>query len=119
MTADQVLVLTVAVGLMGLIYWFFLGKKEVETGVSTNIKVTVSGGYSPSTMYVPVNRPVKLTFLRTDPNSCLEELVIPDLKIKKVLPLHSPVTVTLTVSQPGDYPFHCGMNMYHGRIVAK
>lgn len=119
MTPDKILVVIGSAGLTGLIYWFFLGKREKPAAASTNIKITVSGGYSPATVYVPVGKPAKLTFLRTDSNSCLEELIVPDLKIKKDLPLNSPVSITITITSPGKYPFHCGMNMYHGQIIAR
>ena len=119
MSPDKLLVLLGAGGLMGLIYWYFLGKKDTVGEASTHIKVTVSGGYSPETLYIPINQTAQISLLRTDPNPCLEEIVIPDLKIKKDLPLNQPVTIPVTVTKPGEYPFHCGMNMYHGKIVAK
>ncbi len=115
---DKILVIIGGIGLMGFIYWFFLKGEEKSVAVSKSLKITVSGGYSPSSLTVPVNQPVTLTFLRTDPTSCLEELIIPDLKIKRTLPLNQPVSVTFTISRPGEYPFHCGMNMFHGQITA-
>ena len=87
--------------------------------MSANIKITVSGGYSPSSITIPVGKTVKLTLIRTDPTDCLEEFTIPDLKIKKTLPLNIPVTVTFAVTSAGRYEFHCGMNMYHGQIIAR
>ena len=113
------MVLIGSAGLAGLIYWFFLGKREKPAAASTDIKIAVSGGYSPATVYIPVGKPAKLTFLRTDSNSCLEELTIPDLKISKDLPLNSPVSLTLTVNSAGVYPWHCAMNMFHGKIIVK
>ncbi len=115
---DKTLVIISSLGLIGFIYWFFLGKKEKPTETSTDIKITVSGGYSPDSLTVPVGKPVMLTLIRTDPTDCLEEFVIPDLKIKKTLPLNTPVTFTVTITKPGRYEFHCGMNMYHGQIIA-
>lgn len=119
MPIDKILVLFGSAGLASLIYWFFLGKREKLAASSTDIKIVVSGGYSPATVYVPVGKPAKLTFLRTDANSCLEELIVPDLKISKDLPLNSPISITVTITSPGKYPFHCGMNMYHGQIIAR
>lgn len=118
MTPDKILVILGSIGLASLIYWFFLGKREKTAVVSTDIKIAVSGGYSPATVYIPVGKPAKFTFLRTDANSCLEELIIPDLKISKDLPLNSPISITVTITSPGKYLFHCGMNMYHGQIIA-
>lgn len=115
---DKTLVIISSLGLIGLIYWFFLGKKEKPTEISTDIKITVSGGYSPDSLTVPVEKPIKFTLTRTDPTDCLEEFVIPDLKIKKTLALNTPVTFTITITKPGRYEFHCGMNMYHGQIIA-
>lgn len=115
---DKILVFTGSIGLIGFIYWFFLGSQKKSVTVAKSAKITVSGGYDPASIDVPVNQPITLSFLRTDPTSCLEELYIPDLKIKKTLPLNQEVPVSFTVSKPGEYPFHCGMNMFHGRIVA-
>lgn len=119
MSIDKWIVLVGSVGLTGLIYWFFLGKRETLSEMSADIKITVSGGYSPDSITIPVSKPVKLTLIRTDPTDCLEEFVIPDLKIKKTLPLNAPVTIVFTVTSPGRYGFHCGMNMYHGQIIAR
>lgn len=119
MSIDKWIVLIGSAGLIGVIYWFFLGKKEKILKISTDIKITVSGGYSPDSVTVPVGKPVKLTLIRTDPTNCLEEFVIPDLKIKKTLPLNTSVTITFTITSPGRYGFHCGMNMYHGQIIAR
>lgn len=116
---DKTLVIISSLGLIGFIYWFFLGKKEKTSEISTDIKITVSGGYSPESVTIPVGKSVKITLIRTDPAGCLEEFVIPDLKIKKTLPLNTPVTISVTVTSPGRYEFHCGMNMYHGQIVAR
>ncbi|MEK7155120.1 MAG: cupredoxin domain-containing protein [Patescibacteria group bacterium] len=116
---DKAIVLVSSLGLIGFIYWFFLGKREKTSEISTDIKITVSGGYSPESITIPVGKPVKITLIRTDPTDCLEEFVIPDLKIKKTLPLNTPVTIAVTVTSPGRYGFHCGMNMYHGQIIAR
>lgn len=119
MSADQIVVLALSLIGMAGIYWFFLGKKNGKSEVSTDVQVTVAGGYSPQTLLVPVGKPVRLTFVRTDPTACLEELVVPGLRIKKELPLNTQVELTITLPRPGKYPFHCGMNMYRGQIIAK
>lgn len=118
MSIDKILVLFGSVGLISFIYWFFLSGQKKAVAVKKAITIAVSGGYDPASINIPVNKPVSLTFLRTDPSDCLEELIIPDLKIKKTLPMNQPVIVTFTVTKPGEYPFHCGMNMFHGQIIA-
>lgn len=98
------------------IYWFFFGKRE-ETSMSTSDTwtITVDGGYKPNTIKIPKDKPATLTFIRKDENSCLEEIIFPDYKIKEYLPLNKEVIITL------PYPhktsgFHCGMSMFQGRI---
>jgi plastocyanin domain-containing protein len=98
------------------IYWFFFGKKENAVTVDKSITITVDGGYKPRSIHLTLNKKTILVFIRKDPNPCLEELLIPDLKIKRYLPMHTPVTVTISPAKPGTYDFHCGMNMFHGKI---
>lgn len=114
---DLVKILVTIVGalLVIFIYWFFFGKKEKE---SDSTLIIVDGGYKPPVIKVKSGIGTKLNFLRTDENSCLEELVFPDLKIKKYLPLNEKVEVEITPTKGGVYEFHCGMNMYKGKIIA-
>lgn len=111
---DKIIVTSLGVALIAGIYWFFFGKKE-EASLQTNIRV--SGGYKPARIQISSGKPTTLTFTRTDSNPCLEEIVIPDFKIKKILPMNEPVTITLSPTKPGTYPIHCGMNMFHGKII--
>ena len=83
---------------------------------SDNVTVMVEGGYKPRVIKVKQGQSVRLTFIRKDPNPCLEELIFPDYKIKEYLPLGQPVTITLPPPHPAKSGFHCGMNMFHGRI---
>lgn len=97
------------------IYWFFFGKKEETMETSDHWTITVGGGYKPNVIKIPKDKPAILTFMRIDANSCLEEIVFPDYKIKEYLPLHKEVTVTLPPPHESS-GFHCNMNMFHGRI---
>lgn len=117
MTPDKILVLVGSVGLIGFIYWFFLGKRDEDVAVSTNVNIKVAGGYSPALVKVPAGKEVIVTLTRTDPTDCLEEFVIPDLKLKKALPLNEDVVLKLKINK-GEYSWHCGMNMYHGKLIA-
>lgn len=120
MRTDEVIV--TVFGLIGIAftYWFFLGKKEKETAVENNeIDIVVDGGYSPASISVQVGKTTKISFIRKDPNSCLEEVVLPDFKIKKYLPLNQKVTVEITPKEQGEYGFACGMNMFQGKIVVR
>lgn len=98
------------------IYLFFFGKKEKAQEAEGSATITVDGGYTPKLLKIPKNITTTLIFLRTDTNSCLEELIIPDFKIKKYLPMHTPVVISLSPKKSGAFDFHCGMNMFHGSI---
>ncbi len=117
------MVITFGLGLIGLIWWFFFGKKgeEKEDGKNMNQDkdtVIVEGGYKPSIIYVEKDKQRTLTFIRRDSNSCLEEIVFPDYKIKKYLPLNEEVQITLNLPHTeGD--FHCSMNMFFGKVKIK
>ncbi len=115
---EKILITGGGVALIGFIYWFFFGKRdeaaEVESGKED---IVVDGGYKPQTIKVKKGEEVTLTLLRKDPNSCLEEFILPDFKIKKYLPLNKKVEISFTPNKAGEYPFHCGMNMYHGKVV--
>lgn len=101
------------------IYWFFFGKKSDEAGSGSAKEawdILVDGGYKPGTVTLPADKKSTLTFIRRDANSCLEEIVLPDFKIKKFLPLNKPVTIQLSPTKLGSFDMHCGMNMFHGKI---
>lgn len=120
MTPDKILVTILGVGLIGFIYWFFFGKKEnTETSQNGLIEITVDGGYKPSV--IKIKKDIKTTFkiTRKDQNSCLEELIIPDFKTKVYLPLNKNVEIEINPTKTGEFPFHCGMNMFHGKIVVE
>lgn len=113
---DKLVVTIAGTGLIALIYWFFFGKKDHAVAVDKSITITVDGGYKPQSIHVALKKKTILVFIRKDPNTCLEELLIPDLRIKRYLPMHTPVTVAISPTKPGIYDFHCGMNMFHGKI---
>lgn len=116
-------------GLIGLELWWFLFSKPKSkqakvraadaSGAQLGIQeldIAVDGGYAPDRIVVQAGQPVRLNFLRKDPNSCLEQVLIPDFQIAKDLPLNKETTVEFTPRQPGDYSFTCGMNMFRGVI---
>lgn len=119
MTPDKLIV--IIVGIFGIIftYWFFLGKKEEVIEVKGTIDIKVEGGYTPEVISIPLGKETKINFTRTDPNACLEEVVLSDFKIRKKLPLNQETSVKITPQKKGEFIFSCGMNMYHGKIIVK
>src|SRR3989344_8926367 len=115
MELDKVLTLILGLVGIGFVYWFFLMKKEEAVEASDSIDILVEGGYTPGVISVDQGKPVTLNFFRKDPNSCLEEMVMPEFKIRKFLPLNEKVSISVTPKQKGEFAFSCGMNMYHDR----
>lgn len=114
---EKLLVSIFGIGLIGSIYWFFFGKKEETMEAKNSWDITVEGGYKPAVIKIPNGKPSTITFTRRDPNSCLEEVVLPEFKIKKFLPLNEKVTIILSPTKTGTFGIHCGMNMFHGKII--
>lgn len=104
--------------LIGFIHWFFFMRQESVVAVAESVDIVVNGGYSPEAVSVVVGKELNLTFLRKDPSSCLEEVIFPDFGIRKYLPLNEKVTVTIRPTEKKNYSYSCGMNMFHGKIVA-
>ncbi len=116
---DKIFVLTGGISLIIFIYWFFFGKRQEAVVADEDLNIIVEGGYKPAVISLKKGEKVTLKVKRRDPSSCLEEIVLPDFKIKKYLPLNETVEIEVNPEQSGEFPFHCGMNMYHGKIVVK
>ncbi|MEG4088738.1 cupredoxin domain-containing protein [Microcoleus sp. Pol12B4] len=107
--------------LIGLELWWFLFSKakgqqaESIQGIQ-ELTITVDGGYEPATVVVEAGQLVRLNFLRRDPNSCLEKVLLPDFHIVRELPLNQVTAVEFTPKKPGRYLFTCGMNMFRGVV---
>ena len=119
MSLDKIIVTLASILGIAFTYWFFLGKKEKEIQVSDSVDIVVNGGYTPEAISIPKNRTTKINFIRKDSNSCLEEVILSDFKIKKYLPLNQKITIELTPKKTGKFTYSCAMNMYHGKIIVK
>lgn len=119
MSIDKIIVIVLGALGMAFTYWFFLMKKDKVVEVSDTVDITVDGGYSPAVISVPLGQTTKINFFRKDPNTCLEEVVLGDFKIRKSLPLNQKVTVEIKPEKKGEFNFSCGMGMFHGKIIVK
>ncbi len=116
---DKIVSTILGILFIGFTYWFFLMKKEKAIAVKDSVDILVEGGYNPSTISVSRGKKIKLHFYRKDPSPCLEDVVIPDFKVRKQLPLHKTTTIEITPEKKGIFTISCGMNMFHGKIIVQ
>lgn len=84
------------------------------------VAITVDAdGYHPAQATAPAGQPVRLVFTRTTDEGCGQQLVFPDLDIRRDLPLGERVAVDVTMPASGRIAFTCGMAMYEGSVVAQ
>lgn len=119
MTLDKIIVTLVDFFLIIFVYWFFFMKDEKQVEVTDSVDILVDGGYVPNTIVIKKGQATRLNFLRKDPTSCLEEVVLGDFRTRKYLPLNKRVTVELKPKEAGEFTYACGMNMYQGKIIIK
>jgi plastocyanin domain-containing protein len=81
---------------------------EVEAG---------QDGYVPARIPGKPGEKLMLVFTRTIDADCLAQLKTPDGKLVD-LPKGTPVDVPVMVPATGEVGFACGMDMFHGAVVA-
>ena len=122
MDTTEILVIIGGIGLIGLVLWYFFGEREsiaaaVNEGGVQEIDITVKGGYSPDVIAVKRGTPVRLNFYRDETSSCSEQVILSDFRIARDLPAFKTTAVEFTPDKSGEFPFTCGMNMLHGKLV--
>ena len=81
-------------------------------------KVIVNGkGFTPSEVKVEKGKPASLVFVRTTNDTCAKEVVFPELKLEKELPLNTPVSIDVPTSEARTLTFQCGMAMYKSSVL--
>jgi plastocyanin domain-containing protein len=125
--AVDVFVVVAGVAAITWVNWyFFFAERRTDaaraqvgaTGLQQAV-IRVEGGYSPSRVRIRAGSPARLVFDRREDSSCSEELVIPDLGIRRFLPAHQRTGIDLAAPRPGTYEFTCGMGMLRGTLVVE
>ncbi|MGH9227103.1 MAG: sulfite exporter TauE/SafE family protein [Acidimicrobiales bacterium] len=75
-------------------------------------------GYSPSVMRVKAGVPTEVTFRTQGTTGCTRSVVVPSLRLGRVLPATGDTKVDVGRLQPGRLRYTCGMGMYSGTIEA-
>jgi len=74
-------------------------------------------GFAPSEVKLEKGKPAWLYFVRTSDQTCAKEVVFPELKIEKDLPLNTPVRVEIPTTEARTLTFQCGMAMYKSAVL--
>jgi plastocyanin domain-containing protein len=74
-------------------------------------------GYRPERIGGKPGEKLVLVFTGTYDAACIAQLKTPDGKLVD-LPKGTPVDVPVTVTATGEVGFACGMDMFHGAVVA-
>lgn len=125
MSGAELVVVLGAIGAIAWVNWFFFlasrGPVVARAGADgvQEVVVTVQGGYSPQTVTVKRGVPVRLLFDRQETSGCSEEVVLPDLGVKRFLPAWEKTPVEFTPDRAGRYGFTCGMSMLRGSVVVE
>ena len=124
MTAAQVVVTVLGVGAIGWVLWYFLWSRGLASAARGSrgvqeIAVTVKGGYQPDTILVQAGQPVRLRFYRDETADCSERVVFERFGIDRQLPAFETTDIEFTPTEPGEFPFRCGMSMLKGLLVVE
>ena len=124
MDTAEIVVTIGGAALIASILWFFFGKRtatqaRIASSGRQEVDIDVRGAYAPDRIEVRAGQPVRLTFTRREANACTAQVVFPDFSIVKDLPVGRAVPIEITPQRPGEYAFHCGMNMVRGRLIVK
>ena len=112
--------------LVFIVWWFWLSRPKSQRAIKPTIaghtvfEIDVANGvYTPSMIEIDRGQPLCLRFIRHDPSPCAEVVRFDDLAIRVELPLGEAQDVLIQIEQPGDYAFHCEMDMYRGCLSVK
>jgi len=124
MTPAQIAVTAAGAAAIAWVLWYFLLSRGTAVAAAMaggvqEVRVLVKGGYTPDTIVVQAGKPVRLQFYRDETADCSERVVFERFKIDQMLPAFQTTAVEFTPTEPGEYPFRCGMNMLKGLLVVE
>jgi plastocyanin domain-containing protein len=83
-----------------------------------SIELTLTdAGLAPAEVKVAQGEPVHLGITRKTDRTCMNEVVIAEVGVRRPLPLDRTVYVDFTPSKSGTFRILCGMGMEFGRLV--
>jgi len=89
------------------------------TGPAQEVSLlATSRGYDKTEIRVKAGQPVHFTFTANNAGCCAQ-LLIDKVGVQLISRNGQSVDATFTPPAPGNYPYHCGMNMCRGVLVAE
>jgi plastocyanin domain-containing protein len=86
-------------------------------GVQQTKVIVDDKGFTPSHVELQKGQAASLVFVRTTDDTCAKEVVFPDLKLEKDLPLRTAVAIDIPTGDARTLTFQCGMAMYKSAVV--
>ena len=81
--------------------------------------IDVTGTFTPASVTLKAGQPARLHFRRGEAATCADEVVIPDLNIRKKLAANQTVTIDIPAQNARTLNFACGMDMMKGTVVVQ
>ena len=99
-------------------------EKGADTSLSGGIQeltLTADGriGYTPSSLAVKKDIPVKLTVKYNGRGGCIKQFLIPTFGVNVTLPDNGSKLIEFTPNKSGSFTITCGMGMYRGTLVVE
>jgi Cu+-exporting ATPase len=120
-TPDRIAAVAAGLLLLLVLWVFFFGRPRfvapADLRLAPEVRIVVEGGYSPEVVRARVGVPLRLVFDRRDSSPCTDEVVFPDFGIRRALAPNAKTVVEIRPEKAGEFPFSCGMNMLHGRLL--
>jgi plastocyanin domain-containing protein len=96
------------------------GCSKATPASSGLVEVLADGeGFHPAEVAVQKGVPLTLAFKRTSDKTCATEVVFPELKLEKKLPLNEAVAIAIPTDEGRTLTFQCGMGMYKSKVVVR
>ncbi len=83
-----------------------------------SVRAQSSGGYDHPTLQVKAGQPVEFDFSADPGSGCGRQIIIDGVGVNLVSNNGETKSATFTLSAPGQYRYHCGMNMFRGVLTA-
>jgi hypothetical protein len=93
---------------------------QASSAAVQEVVVEVDGAfYKPATIELKAGQPARLVFRRSAKPSCGDEIVFPDLNIRKKIAANETVTIDIPAQEARSLKFACGMDMMRGTVVVQ